>query len=730
LQPEDSSPLKHLDGLNPEQLEAVNSTEGPLLVLAGAGTGKTRVLTSRVANILLNNKAFPNQILAVTFTNKAALEMRSRIEDMLQGSTDGIWLGTFHAIAAKILRRNAQHVGLTSDFTIIDPDDQLKLVKQILKDFNIDDKKNPPRLLLHIINRYKDKAYFPDKIPTSEIDSFADGKLVDLYKDYEKRLQALNAVDFGNLLLLNIKLFNENPDVLQEYQNRFHYILVDEYQDTNVAQYLWLRILAQKHNNICCVGDDDQSIYGWRGAEVTNILRFDRDFTGAKIIRLERNYRSTSHILNAATQLIANNLERHGKSLWTERKDGSRIRLSNFYDEKEEARQIAHEIIAAERTGIDFTNIAILLRAGHQSRSFEESLNFLRIPYKIIGGMKFYERAEIKDCIAYVRLLINPGDSLAFERIINVPKRGIGTATLQQIYLHAKTQNISLFKGAQEMIISGIIKNKAGTTLNKFISDFIQWEKMLRSKTHWQVVETMLHESGYIDMWKAEATAESRDRVDNIKEFLRSLQDFSDLNEYLQHVSLIADHDTIDNDNKVNIMTMHAAKGLEFDTVFLAGWEEGIFPSQKSIDENGRDGIEEERRLAYVGITRAKQNLHISYASNRRIYGSFNATVPSRFIDELPKGTFDIINSTQNYYRSQFRDAARNRLINSSNENYHNIIDDFSQIPQTRLCKGQMVTHIKFGNGVILNITGDSAEVSFKGIGIRKVLIDYIKPIN
>jgi DNA helicase-2/ATP-dependent DNA helicase PcrA len=711
-------------GLNSEQIEAVNTTEGPLLVLAGAGTGKTKVLTSRIANILLTRKAFPSQILAVTFTNKAAREMYSRIEGIMQGNAAGIWLGTFHSIAAKILRRHAHFVVLTADFTIIDSDDQLKLVKQILKDFNIDDKKNPARLILHLINRYKDKAYFPNKVPTSEVSTYVDGKLVTIYEEYEKRLQSLNAVDFGNLLLLNIKLFNEHPDVLLEYQNRFHYILVDEYQDTNVAQYLWLRILAQKHNNICCVGDDDQSIYGWRGAEVTNILRFDRDFSGAKIIRLERNYRSTNHILEAATHLISNNLDRHGKKLWTENKGGKKIKLSSYYDEKEEARQIAEEIINSQRSGTELSETAILVRAGHQTRSFEESLNFLRIPYRIIGGMKFYERAEIKDSIAYVRLLQNADDSLAFERIINTPKRGIGISTLQQIYHYGRSHNLSLFAAAREMVQSGVIKNKVGATLHKFFTDFAHWNQMLSTKTHWQVVETMLQESGYIDMWRTESTNEARERVENIKEFLRSLQDFTDLNEYLQHVSLVSDHDNNDSDNKVSIMTIHAAKGLEFETVFLAGWEEGIFPSQKSIDENGRAGIEEERRLAYVGITRAKKNLHICYACNRRIYGSFNATIPSRFIDELPRSSYEIVNNLQSFFSMRNSGTQIKRPLKSVEESPQSFATT-----QGKFRKGQMVNHSKFGGGVVINIAGEFAEVSFKDLGVKKVLVDYLNGI-
>lgn len=703
---------QYTNNLNPEQLDAVLSTDGPLLVLAGAGTGKTKVLTTRIAHLLMEKKAFPSQILAVTFTNKAAKEMKSRLQTQLDFQVDGLWLGTFHSIAAKILRRHADLLGFTKDFTIIDTDDQLRLAKQIMKDYNIDEKKNPAKLFLYLIGRYKDKALTPDKV-SGDVSNFANGMLVQLYTEYQKRLKLLNAMDFGDLLLFNIVLLQKHEDVFAEYSNKFKYILVDEYQDTNVCQYMWLKMLAQGRHNICCVGDDDQSIYGWRGAEVTNILMFDRDFPNAKIIRLERNYRSTNHILAAASGIISNNKERHGKELWTDKNDGAKIKLNSFYDEREEARYIAEEIEALQQLNKHPLNeMAILVRAGYQTRSFEESLNFLRIPYRIIGGFKFYERVEIKDTLAYIRVLVNPTDSLAFERIVNTPKRGVGLATIQEIHLFSRSNNMSLIAATTELIKSGQIRGKQSESLQKLLQYFKNWQEQLKTIPHWQVVDNMLIESGYIDMWKGEGTEEAKERIDNIKELLRALEEFSDLPEYLEHVSLISDADNINDDSKVNIMTMHASKGLEFDSVFLAGWEEGIFPSQKSIDENGKSALEEERRLAYVGITRAKQNLYISYASNRRIYGHYQASLPSRFIDELPEKHYEIVNNfgiSYNKFKKQSEDMVFSQVAN----------DDVFQ-------KGERVFHIKFGYGAIIGIAGNIAEVAFEKAGVKKVLVDYL----
>lgn len=693
--------------LNPEQADAVATTEGALLVLAGAGTGKTRVLTTRITHILGERKAFPSQILAVTFTNKAAREMRDRIEKQLEGTSDGLWLGTFHAIAAKILRRHAECVGLTRDFQIIDMEDQARLIKQLLRDFNIDDKKNSPKLFSYLVGRFKDKAYSVKNIPSHENSGFADGRLLTLYDEYQKRLKQLNACDFGDLLLYNIELFNNHPEVYAEYLNKFKYILVDEYQDTNVAQYIWLRLLAKGSGNICCVGDDDQSIYGWRGAEVTNILKFDKDFVGAKIIRLEQNYRSTNHILSAATQLISNNAERHGKSLWTNVTGGNKIKLSSFYDDREEARYIAEEI---EYLKHPLSEVAILVRAGYQTRCFEESFNYLRIPYRIIGGLKFYERAEIKDVLAYMRVIINRNDDLAFERIINTPRRGVGGTSIQNMYLNSRSKQISLYTSAIEMIESGVLKGKVATALLDLFNNFGRWREMLKTMPHWQVIDNMLLESGYIEMWKTEGTDESRERLDNIKELVRTLEDYNDLTEYLEHVSLVSDADNISDDEKVSIMTMHAAKGLEFKTVFLAGWEEAIFPSQKSIDESGQKGIEEERRLAYVGITRAKENLHVSYCNNRRIYGSFQTTFPSRFIDELPSSHVEIVNN----FQQSFRRTEEFRPVKPPKK-------------EQGMRPGSRVIHDKFGYGIIINLANNIAQVAFEKSDVKKVLVDYLK---
>jgi DNA helicase-2/ATP-dependent DNA helicase PcrA len=705
----------YLIKLNQQQLEAVCTTEGPLLVLAGAGTGKTRVLTSRIAHILHAGLAFPGQILAVTFTNKAAREMRSRIDSLANHTVDGIWLGTFHAIAAKTLRRHAEVVGLTRDFVIIDYEDQLKLAKQLLTDFNIDEKKNPARNLVYLISRYKDKAWSPSKVPDSESGFFGNSRVIDLYFAYQDRLKLLNAVDFGDLTLLNIELFNQNPDILKEYQNRFKYILVDEYQDTNIAQYLWLRILAQGSNNICCVGDDDQSIYGWRGAEVENILRFDKDFKDAKIICLEENYRSTNNILKAASHLISNNNSRHGKNLWTDGDNGQKIKLSSFMDDKEEARYVAEEIESIQYRRVHpYSETAILVRAGYQTRSFEESFNALRIPYKIIGGLKFYERMEIRDALAYIRVLVSTSDSLAFERIINTPRRGVGNVLLQRVMELSKQKSMSYYDAVINLMEEGVIKGKTRDALLKMFNDFTHLREQLNVQPHWQVVENLLETSGYIEMWKNDVNEDAKERVDNLKELLRSLQDYTDLREYLEHISLVTDTDNIQDEDTVSIMTMHAAKGLEFETVFLAGWEEGLFPSQKALEEKGRSALEEERRLAYVGITRAKNNLYISYACRRRIYGGYQPCVASRFIDELPQENYEIINNYASYYRE----------VSSENVKSYGSYQPRSSDLNFR--KGQRVFNIKFGYGYILGLQDTVAEVAFDKAGIKKVLAEYL----
>ncbi|MFN7038114.1 MAG: ATP-dependent helicase [Alphaproteobacteria bacterium] len=634
---------KHLENLNEAQLEAVNNLEGPLLALAGAGTGKTKVLTSRIAHIIVTKRAYPSQVLAVTFTNKAAKEMIARIGNIVD--TEGLWLGTFHSISAKILRRHGQVLGLDNNFTIIDTDDQLRLLKTILTNQNIDVKKYNPKTIMGIIQRWKDLGISYDKVSPSDITSYIHQIAFHAYKEYQKRLATIGSVDFGDLLLYNLELFTKNQDILELYHNKFRYILVDEYQDTNVSQYLWLRLLAQSHKNICCVGDEDQSIYGWRGAEIANILRFEQDFPGAKVIRLERNYRSTNHILSAASGIISNNRERLGKTLWTDIDNGHKVKLLSLWDDREEARFVASEISTIQRNDeLQLRDSAILVRAGFQTRAFEECFISHAIPYKVIGGLRFYERMEIRDIIAYIRVTMQNDDDLAFERIINTPKRSIGQSSIRQFYEYARLYNISLFKAIEQMLEQGDIKSRAKTILSSLIANFKKWQSEFNTRHHAEVVDTILKESGYLSMWQQDKSIEAEGRIENIKELLRALNDFENITEFLEHVSLISENESADTENMVNIMTLHAAKGLEFDTVFLPGWEEGIFPHQKSLDEKGIAGLEEERRLAYVGITRAKRRLYISCAGSRRIYNQYQTSIASRFINELPRENIEILN--------------------------------------------------------------------------------------
>ncbi|OYW98881.1 MAG: DNA helicase II, partial [Caulobacter vibrioides] len=603
----------YLDGLNPEQREAVETTEGPLLVLAGAGTGKTRVLTTRLAHILATGRARPWEILAVTFTNKAAREMRERITHIIGPEAEGLrWLGTFHSVAAQILRRHAELIGLKSNYTIIDTDDNERLLKQLIEAENIDAKRWTPRILSGIIDGWKNRGWTPDRVPTSEAGEFANGKGISLYRQYQERLRILNACDFGDLLLHNISLFTGHPDVLDEFQKRFKYVMVDEYQDTNVAQYLWLRLLAQGRQNVCCVGDDDQSIYGWRGAEVDNILRFERDFPGSKVVRLECNYRSTEHILAAASGLITANKGRLGKTLWTPAKGGEKVKVSGVWDGEAESRLIADEIERAKKAGRKYNQMAILVRASFQMRAFEERFVMLQIPYKVVGGPRFFERAEIRDAHAYLRLILSEDDDLAFERIVNVPKRGIGDTSVQKVLQIARQHDLSALTAVRGLINTDELQARTRTALSNFVRDIDRWRTLSETTPHWQVMETVLEESGYTDMQKADRTS-GQTRLDNLKELTQSMQQFETLQAYLEHVSLVMDleratSDDPNGDGAVQIMTLHGAKGLEFPLVFLPGWEEGVFPSQRSIDEKGEKGLEEERRLAYVGVTRAKQD--------------------------------------------------------------------------------------------------------------------------
>ncbi len=688
---------QYLAGLNAEQREAVEALDGPVLVLAGAGTGKTRVLTSRIAHILSLGRARPGEILSVTFTNKAAREMKLRLGQMLGQAVEGMpWLGTFHSIGGRILRTHAELVQLKSNFTVLDVDDQIRLLKQLLQADNIDDKRWPARMLAGLIDGWKNRGLTPSQVPPGEAAVFGNGKGGKLYAAYQERLKILNAADFGDLLLENIRLFREHPDVLRQYQNRFKFILVDEYQDTNVAQYLWLRLLAQapslvipeaaqrlsgNHNpgadeksetgvmdsglapsgaprndekvraplphakNICCVGDDDQSIYGWRGAEVDNILRFDHDFPGAKIIRLERNYRSTGHILAAASHLIAHNEGRLGKTLRTEDVDGEKVTVTGSWDSEEEARAIGEEIEQLQRAGHKLNDVAILVRASFQMREFEDRFVTLGLPYRVIGGPRFYERAEIRDALAYLRVINSPADDLAFERIVNVPKRGLGDATVQLLHDHGRKRRIPLSEAARAVVETDELKPKARSSLRALLDSFVRWRAQSEVMPHTELAEIVLDESGYTEMWQKDRSADAAGRLENLKELVRSMEEFENLQGFLEHISLVMDRDSGADADAVSLMTLHSAKGLEFDNVFLPGWEEGLFPHQRALDEQGRAGLEEERRLAHVGLTRARRRAKLYFATNRRIRGSWSTTIPSRFLDELPAPNVEITES-------------------------------------------------------------------------------------
>ncbi len=639
-------------GLNPEQRAAIEATEGPVLVLAGAGTGKTRVLTTRIAHILSSGLARPGEILAVTFTNKAAREMKARIGALVGERVEGMpWLGTFHAIGTRILRRHAELVGLRSDFTILDMDDQLRLIKQIIQAEGIDEKRWPARQFAAFIDGWKNKGLGPGEIPPLEARAFANGKGGELYKAYQNRLLTLNACDFGDLLNHVVRIWRDRPDVLADWQRRFRYILVDEYQDTNVAQYLWLRLLAIGTKNVCCVGDDDQSIYGWRGAEVDNILRFEHDFPGALVIKLERNYRSTTHILAAASHLIAHNEGRLGKTLFTEQNDpdADKVMVANTWDSEEEARSIGDEIERHQRAGHALNEVAILVRASFQMREFEDRFVTLGLPYRVVGGPRFYERMEIRDAMAYFRVTSQPADDLAFERIVNTPKRGLGDATLQQVHALARAKAVPLLEASRLIVESEDLKPKVRATLKGVVQNFDRWRASLDALPHTELAGLILDESGYTEMWQNDKSAEAPGRLENLKELLKAMEDYESLPAFLEHVSLVMDTESDASLDAVNLMTLHSAKGLEFDTVFLPGWEEGLFPHQRSLDEGGRSGLEEERRLAYVGITRAKKRALIWFATNRRIHGSWQSSIPSRFLDELPEPHVEIRESGSSY---------------------------------------------------------------------------------
>src|SRR6195256_913023 len=628
--------------LNEAQCRAVEAVDGPVLVLAGAGTGKTRVLPPRPPRVPAIGRAYPGEMLAVTFTNKAAREMRERLEAMIGRAADGWCLAPFPATAAPILPRHAETVGLTSNFTILDTDDQLRLVKQTPAAANLDERRWPARALLGLIERWKDRGLVPDKVPAGDAGDYADGRAVALYRGYQERLATVNAVDFGDLLLHNLTLFGANPEILASYQRRFRYLLVDEYQDTNVAQYLWLRLLAQQHKNLCCVGDDDQSIYSWRGAEIGNILKFESDLPGALIVRLEENYRSTPEILAAAAGVIAHNRGRLGKTLWTRAGEGDKIIVRGLWDAEQEARWVGDEIEALQRRRHPLREIAILVRAGFQTREFGERFISLALPCRVIGGPRFYERQEIRDAMAYLRLVRQPSDDLAFERIVNVPRRGIGTATLQLLHATARAEALPLVEAARRLIAGDRLPKAARNSLAGFIAALDRWRADADRGSHTDLVQSVLDESGYTAMWQADRSPDAPGRLENLKELVVAMAEFENLTGFLEHVSLVMDNAADSGGDMVNLMTLHSAKGLEFDSVFLPGWEEGLFPSQRSVEEHGLKGLEEERRLAYVGLTRARRQALVSFTANRRIHGQWQSAARSRFVDELPAAQIDM----------------------------------------------------------------------------------------
>ncbi len=772
---------RYMDGLNPPQRAAVEALDGPVLMLAGAGTGKTRALTARIAHLIATGTARPNEILAVTFTNKAARAMKSRIGSLLGDTVEGMpWLGTFHSIGVRFLRRHAELVGLKSNFTILDTDDQLRLMKQLIQAYNLDEKRWPARQLAGLIDAWKNRAWRPEQVPGAEAGAF-NNRGTELYAAYQERLRTLNACDFGDLILHVVTIFQQHPDVLAQYQRWLRYILVDEYQDTNVAQYMLLRLLAQGHSNICCVGDDDQSIYGWRGAEVGNILRFERDFPGAKVIRLEQNYRSTPHILSAASGVIAANESRLGKTLWTEATEGQKVRLIGHWDGEDEARWVGDEIEALQRGArglerISPDGMAILVRASHQMRAFEDRFLTIGLPYRVVGGPRFYERLEIRDAMAYFRLAVTPTDDLAFERIVNAPKRGIGDKAQQTIQRVAREADVPLLMGAALVLRDGLLGGRAAANLREFIENMARWHDLVRSPSapeaddslvvedadapapglsHLRLAEMILDESGYTAHWQAEKTPEAEGRLENLKELIKALEGFDSLQGFLEHVALIMDNEAEESQEKVTIMTLHAAKGLEFPVVFLPGWEDGLFPSQRSMDESGLKGLEEERRLAYVGITRAEQLCVISFAANRRVFGQWQSQMPSRFIDELPVADVEVL-TPPGLYGGTFGAASQHRGAGEADEDS---LDrraakaDVYNAPGWRRMQsrsvappapkavraptaevffspGERVFHQKFGTGTVLAVDGDKLAVAFDRSGEKHIVARFLLPAD
>lgn len=749
----------YLRGLNDPQRQAVLTVDGPVLVLAGAGTGKTSALTARLAYLIDSQRAWPSQILAVTFTNKAAREMRARIGKMIGDAVEGMpWLGTFHAVAARMLRRHAELVGLKPTFTILDMDDQLRLLKQLITAAGIDEKRWPARMLSGLIDKWKNRGWLPGDIDADESYAYADGRGQELYSAYQARLRVLNAADFSDLLLHMLVIFRTHHDVLKDYQQRFRYIMVDEYQDTNTSQYLWLRLLAQSHHNICVVGDDDQSIYSWRGAEVANILKFEQDFPGAAVIRLEQNYRSTPHILGAASAVIAHNGNRLGKDLWTDYDKGEKVSVVGVWDGPEEARQVGQQIEYHISQGGNAEDCAILVRAQFQTREFEDRFLAIGLPYRIIGGFRFYERAEIRDALAYLRVVAQPDDDLAFERIINAPKRGLGDKALQNVHRLARSENIGLTMAAARIIHSDEMTAQARRSLATLVENFARWRTLADEMSHADLLRLILEESGYVAALQADRSPEASGRLENLNELARAMEEFENLTGFLEHVSLVMDNENDDGAAKVTLMTIHAAKGLEFNTVFLAGWEEGVFPSQRSLDEGGQASLEEERRLAYVAITRARRKAWILHAANRRIYGQWTSSIPSRFIAELPEEHIEqhsTMSGGRSLWRAHFSDqddpfqhAAHTTQTRDGSARGPGWQRASSAIPKQRsttkfiepratraslgqkaradLSVGQRVHHDKFGYGHILVIDGNKVEIEFEKAGTKRVMDSFI----
>ena len=746
----------YLAGLNPPQREAVLTTDGPVLVLAGAGTGKTAALTARLAHLVFTRKAYPSEILSVTFTNKAAREMRERVRGLIGDAVEGMpWLGTFHAIAAKMLRRHAELVGLQSNFTILDTDDQLRVMKQLIVAADLDEKRFTARALGGLIDQWKNKGLVPADIDAGEAERFANGQGAALYTAYQARLKALNACDFGDLLLHMLVILKTHRDVLEQYQTRFRYIMVDEYQDTNSSQYLWLRLLAQQRKNLCCVGDDDQSIYSWRGAQVENILRFEKDFPGAKVIRLEQNYRSTPHILAAASGVIANNGGRLGKTLFTDLPDGDKVKVIGVWDGPEEARRVGDEIEGWQRRGGSLDGTAILIRAQYQSREFEDRFISIGMPYRIVGGFRFYERAEIRDALAYLRLINQPSDDLAFERIANVPKRGLGDKAIARIHALARTEGLPLIHAAARILDTDELTPQARRSLGNFVGDIARWRDMATTMPHADLARQMLDESGYTAALQLEKTVEASGRLENLTELTRAMEEYETLGAFLEHVSLVMDNDAAADEAKVTIMTIHAAKGLEFDKVFLVGWEEGVFPSQRALDEGGLNSLEEERRLAYVAITRARREATVIHAANRRIYGQWTSSIPSRFVGELPAANVEhetTMSGGESLWRANwtaqgdpFAHLATTSTMRASQRGpgWQRAAATFTPTPQRiveargpaislgnagrgDLSVGQRVFHQKFGYGAIAEIEGNKLEIDFETAGRKRVLDTFV----